>query len=989
MANVVEKIFRLIMDLGNSEKDTQKVTQTIGKLSAEVSSAVKAAEQFTGTFSENSQQLAAYKQEMAQNSKSMEEWTEYARIGAKQADKAAVEIERLATSNATLKVAAADVNQILTAQAKAMIAPVGSAEELSKNLELLRISYRKMTDEEKASPMGVQTLAAIEQADPALKQFDATIGNNQRNIGAYGTVLTRLGQIIPGTRQGMTSLSAVFRLQQQFEKEGIKNVPILSSLTRAWGNANTWLATTFNISAASANLLMGVLTLGLAPAIGWIIDKARALSTMLGNVKADAAAKEFDKFTKSIEDNNYAIELNSRMLKAQGASAIAVIANERRMTREAQEQAYQRIQVISAEVKALQSKWKWWFSGDRKLLKEKQRELDELVKIEQDYQTRINRLNDDADVQMEQDRTDAAKKWAATSKKKIADEKKLLEAYEAYRKAQAVDIVQYDLDHQEAEVQALEDSLNKKIQLNNIATERALFAAQKEHDGKIEQLNKQQEANKHDAEKVAAIEADKTALIEKYDQKATDIRDSGTKKHTDILRNATMDELKEYAKLPGAASEAEAAITEALKRELDKRRKLVEESLAQAKQQYLLNEGIADATLGADPKDNKRKAAKLKNEIELREAQAQTYRQDLEWMLKNGLERDALFGQTLANLAEVQNEVENLAKGLNADGSGGGFKGWLMRTFELKPEEIEQLEQQAWELATQLGNAMIDAQKQASQRRLNAEKKAIEAQYNVESKLLDSKREKGLISEKKYRKELEKLEADKAEKEEAAERVAFEREKKLNIKQALMNTALSIAKTFAEWGWPMGIPFAAIAAAQGAIQVATISSQKYAQGGLIPIGEKMGVVKGRSHAQGGHQIYIDGRPIGEIEGDELLAIVNKRDTARIGALSAANSVNGRKFAQGGLVAPKTGYMTSSVSAPVSVSQLNNRRMEEQEGLLSKQDAVHQLLLENLQATNDHLRATNDRIDRIKVYLLTQDVNEAQALLKKTEMKQSW
>ena len=78
-------------------------------------------------------------------------------------------------------------------------------------------------------------------------------------------------------------------------------------------------------------------------------------------------------------------------------------------------------------------------------------------------------------------------------------------------------------------------------------------------------------------------------------------------------------------------------------------------------------------------------------------------------------------------------------------------------------------------------------------------------------------------------------------------------------------------------------------------------SQQYAQGGLIPVSGNSGIIKGRSHASGGVAVSLDGRKVAEVEDGELLAVVNKKDTAQLRALSAINSHHGIKFADGGLI----------------------------------------------------------------------------------------
>ena len=127
---------------------------------------------------------------------------------------------------------------------------------------------------------------------------------------------------------------------------------------------------------------------------------------------------------------------------------------------------------------------------------------------------------------------------------------------------------------------------------------------------------------------------------------------------------------------------------------------------------------------------------------------------------------------------------------------------------------------------------------------------------------------------------------------------------------AIAQSALGLAASVAQAAM---VPFpgniAAIAAVVG--QLATIISQikslnkesenSYANGGLIPVSGNSGVIKGNSHASGGVALSLDGRKVAEVEGGELLAIVNKKDTAQLRALSAINSRHGRKFADGGVI----------------------------------------------------------------------------------------
>lgn len=584
----------------------------------------------------------------------------------------------------------------------------------------------------------------------------------------------------------------------------------------------------------------------------------------------------------------------------------------------------------------------------------------------------------------------AAQDVSKVSQKAAEDKARAEETYTANRKAQEDTLSQYDVEHREAEVQKMDECVDKKIKLNDLAVEKSLTSAQREYDGKIAALDKEIEANKGNQAKINEINAEKALLFFAHDQKCTDIRDAGANARVKILSDATEEELTEYGKLKGKTAEVEYWITENKRLEVEKRLKLAqmetEQSVERAGNQFQTNEALADVTVGKSGR--KRNVARLQNEVQLHKDQAQAYQTELNAILSGGDEaiekHKTRFNELIRLIGQEQNAAMNLGKGKTA---GGERKSIWTQFTEMSDEDINQIKQQAFNLASQISDALFASQQQASQRRLDKEKKTIDAQYKTEAKLLDSKRDKGLISEKTYQKELEKLEADKAKKEEVAEREAFERKKKLDIKQALINTALAVGSALATSVpfLPMGPIMAAFAFAQGMVQVATIASQKYEQGGIIPLGDGMGVVKGRSHAQGGHQIYIDGRPIGEIEGDELIAIVNKHDTRRIGALSAANSVHGRKFASGGLMFPN-GVMTSKVMPPVSIAsldaQLRVQEMQRQEAILSKQNDAIQVLAGNIEAINN-------RIDTLKVVVVESDITEAQNNIKKIKVRSTW
>ena len=119
-----------------------------------------------------------------------------------------------------------------------------------------------------------------------------------------------------------------------------------------------------------------------------------------------------------------------------------------------------------------------------------------------------------------------------------------------------------------------------------------------------------------------------------------------------------------------------------------------------------------------------------------------------------------------------------------------------------------------------------------------------------------------------------KKEKDKKDKLELQQR---KKEKERAVISAIISTALATANGLATQPFvPVGIAMGALASTLGAVQIALIKSQKYANGGVI---------QGRSHSQGGVKV-LGGRA--EVEGGEF--ITNKQSTsANLDILEFINS----------------------------------------------------------------------------------------------------
>lgn len=230
----------------------------------------------------------------------------------------------------------------------------------------------------------------------------------------------------------------------------------------------------------------------------------------------------------------------------------------------------------------------------------------------------------------------------------------------------------------------------------------------------------------------------------------------------------------------------------------------------------------------------------------------------------------------------------------------------LLQSETLNEEEREALEQKLFDLKMknqdllQQKNAeTLQDQVEKSQQALQLMQTASDSIFTImgnnqsknaerETKRLEERKDAGLITQEEYERGVEKI-----------ERAAFEKKKRMDIAQAIINGALAMTKVSAQTGI-LTFAFSPFIAAMVAAQIAVIASQKFAQGGIIDKFAQGGMVHGKSHAQGGEKFAVGGRVV-ELEGGE--AVINKRSTAMFrNQLSAMNAAGGGvKFADGGLL----------------------------------------------------------------------------------------
>jgi hypothetical protein len=186
---------------------------------------------------------------------------------------------------------------------------------------------------------------------------------------------------------------------------------------------------------------------------------------------------------------------------------------------------------------------------------------------------------------------------------------------------------------------------------------------------------------------------------------------------------------------------------------------------------------------------------------------------------------------------------------------------------------------------------------------------AIGAAETARLKQVDEQVERGVITE-------EQAEAKRAR----ISKKAAKQQQAVSIAQAIVNVAQGITKTLASLPPPFAQIVAATIAAQGAVQIATIKSQKFAKGGIL---------NGPSHAQGGIPMFSKGGAFyGEAEGGEAIMTKGVMANPALASMASAINVAGGGvpfFANGGVLDPIQSATPTDRAADIIASGLKSRQ----------------------------------------------------------------
>lgn len=148
-------------------------------------SMLELAKSIIGSREENIERLVREQKRMKDMKEEQKQLADAVKKGAmteQQAYERRIEIE---SQYRQTKASVQELTRVLNNQDKEMNAAEGSYQQLSLQLEQLKMAYKQMTDEEKNHPMGKAMNEEIQKMDAHLKDLAADMGEYQRNVGNY------------------------------------------------------------------------------------------------------------------------------------------------------------------------------------------------------------------------------------------------------------------------------------------------------------------------------------------------------------------------------------------------------------------------------------------------------------------------------------------------------------------------------------------------------------------------------------------------------------------------------------------------------------------------------------------------------------------------------------------------------------------------------------------------------------------------------------
>jgi len=183
--------------------------------------ALAIADKMLGSYQKNNQQLALVKAELKQASASMAEFNARLKAGDMSAEEYAAATADIIARQRELQIEQRELEKVLNNQQKTLRAEAGSYQELSLQLERMKMALKAISEEgldtDQARAEADQLKSAIQDLDAHLKDMAADMGEFQRNVGNYAIA----GQSATDATDAMAASIAEINKASADQQQGI------------------------------------------------------------------------------------------------------------------------------------------------------------------------------------------------------------------------------------------------------------------------------------------------------------------------------------------------------------------------------------------------------------------------------------------------------------------------------------------------------------------------------------------------------------------------------------------------------------------------------------------------------------------------------------------------------------------------------------------------------------------------------------------------
>ena len=314
----------------------------------------------------------------------------------------------------------------------------GSYDALVQKMGELKKIWRSTTDEVTRADIGEQ----IAKINVELKDMDASIGNYQRNVGDYRGQLEGMTVNIGNYNEMVRALGGSFDLIEGglkamgIESEGaskaLEKMKGLMVMTNGLNSVKEGIGAFKSLTASigvttsaqwSLNAAMDANPIGAIVAVVTVLITALTALVSWMNTAGDSAeslARKNDELTGSLEEQNYELERNIRLMDAQGATQLEKLkANYEGKLKIAQNQ-YQEYLKMRDEA----NDSKRWFGLASSISDEEQAEIKKAYQtyldLHKEYERAVDSYNEEV-IRSNRKRKEQEEKDAADSRKRARD----------------------------------------------------------------------------------------------------------------------------------------------------------------------------------------------------------------------------------------------------------------------------------------------------------------------------------------------------------------------------------------------------------------------------------------------------------------------------------------------------------------------------------------------------------------------------------------